>query len=588
MSQLQRYCVRLITATLSLAALVAGQAWSHPSPSTPPAPRVAASAVYDSANNRLIVYGGQDADCNPSYSFGDTWILQNANGSGGSMSWTQLLPANAPEGRRGHSAVYDSTNNIMIVFGGDNICATAKDNHTLVLSNANGLGSAASQWTQLSPAGAIPPGRDTAVAGYDAAHNRLIVFGGFSGFAPLGDVWVLSNANGLGGTPQWTQLNPTNAGPGALANAAGAYDAASNTLIVFGGFTSCCWSSINDVWLLSNADGLGSAAPQWTKLSPSGTPPSARFAHLADYDAQGNQLVVYGGFNGVYALNDAWVLSSANGKGGTPAWKQLSPTGNVPTTYYNIANAFDPGSRTLMMFAGSGNGSASPGQFGYGPLNGYWLLSNATGAPPNQAPSVSAGADPTVQCTGPNGASVTLTGSASDPDNDKLMLTWTEGTTVLGHMASLTVQASLGTHTYTFTADDGRGAVVSSNVIVNVVDTTAPALSFTLSPNVLWPPNGKLVKITATVNTSDACGATPRVALVSITSNEPPRHHQREWVATLGTDTRVFWLRAARNGHGKGRIYVVTYTSTDASGNTATSSQTVLVPHDEGKHKDKH
>ena len=49
-------------------------------------------------------------------------------------------------------------------------------------------------------------------------------------------------------------------------------------------------------------------------------------------------------------------------------------------------------------------------------------------------------------------------------------------------------------------------------------------------------------------------------------------------------DTKFHMLRAKREGKNKaGRIYTITYSATDGSGNKATASATVTVPHDQGK-----
>jgi hypothetical protein len=117
---------------------------------------------------------------------------------------------------------------------------------------------------------------------------------------------------------------------------------------------------------------------------------------------------------------------------------------------------------------------------------------------------------------------------------------------------------------------------------VTVADTTPPSLSFTLSPNLLWPPNHSLVDVTATLTSSDVCDPSPSVVLASITSNEPPSNFGPEFVAALGTNTPTFSLRSERQGQGDGRTYVVTYTATDSSGNSTSSKQTVFVPHDLG------
>ena len=45
-------------------------------------------------------------------------------------------------------------------------------------------------------------------------------------------------------------------------------------------------------------------------------------------------------------------------------------------------------------------------------------------------------------------------------------------------------------------------------------------------------------------------------------------------------------LRAEREGKNKaGRIYTITYSATDGSGNKTTASATVTVPHDEREHE---
>jgi len=71
------------------------------------------------------------------------------------------------------------------------------------------------------------------------------------------DVWVLTNANGLGGTPVWTQLAPTGSPPISNGEAATAYDPVTNHLIVYGGCTVGCSPALADLFVLTNANGLG-------------------------------------------------------------------------------------------------------------------------------------------------------------------------------------------------------------------------------------------------------------------------------------------------------------------------------------------
>jgi hypothetical protein len=139
------------------------------------------------------------------------------------------------------------------------------------LTNANGLGGTPT-WTQLSPAGGPPSPRTKHTAVYDPSTNRMIVFagqdGGGFGCSTYSEVWVLSNANGLGGTPTWTQLSPTGGPPAGQYAPSAVYDPASNRMTVFGGggFANAACQNTNAVWVLTNANGLGCWVTGWTRI----------------------------------------------------------------------------------------------------------------------------------------------------------------------------------------------------------------------------------------------------------------------------------------------------------------------------------
>jgi hypothetical protein len=116
------------------------------------------------------------------------------------------------------------------------------------------------------------------------------------------------------------------------------------------------------------------------------------------------------------------------------------------------------------------------------------------------------------------------------------------------------------------------------------LDTVPPQVSVSVSPAKMWPPNNKMVEIHATVTAIDDQDPNPAVRLVSIACNECPNPDTDIEGADIGTDDRVFSVRAARLGQRKdGRVYTVTYSATDTSGNTATAQAQVVVPHDQGK-----
>jgi hypothetical protein len=199
----------------------------------------------------MIVFGGNDCF---STNFSDVWVLSNANGLGGTAVWTELSPSGTSPGpSEDHTAVYDTSSNRMIVFGGTTGGSNGGGNEVWLLSNANGSGGMPS-WSQLSPSGTPPPGRDGHVAVYDQADKRMTIYGGNNTSAVLGDTWVLSNADGTTGTPTWAKLKAN--GAPKRSSAAAVYNPATNQMTVFGGNTPPDGVDSNSAFVLSDANGL--------------------------------------------------------------------------------------------------------------------------------------------------------------------------------------------------------------------------------------------------------------------------------------------------------------------------------------------
>jgi pimeloyl-ACP methyl ester carboxylesterase len=207
----------------------------------------------------------------------------------------------------------------------------------------------------------------------------------------------------------------------------------------------------------------------------------------------------------------------------------------------------------------------------------------------NHPPIAIAGEDQVVECTGAGAAEVTLDGSAStDPDNDDLSYTW-QGP--FGEISgqTITVTLGLGTHDITLTVSDPSGHIDCDMLEVMVVDTQPPELEVVLSPSSLWPPNHKMVPVIATVSASDNCDEDPAIVLTSVVSSEPDdakgggdgKTTNDIQDADIGNEDYNISLRAERQGKGDGRIYTITYEATDDSGNSATASATVTVPHNQ-------
>jgi len=216
---------------------------------------------------------------------------------------------------------------------------------------------------------------------YDAVANQLIVYGGCSAScgSPPSSVHVLTHANGLGGTPAWLQSSPTN--PIAREAQSAVYDATTNSMITFGGGLAFFGTDQNDTNVLRPANG---PSPTWTTLATAGGPPGVREGHSAVYNSAKNTMIVFGGNNlittccpyNILDYNDVWVLSNANGQGGTPTWAQLQAQGTPPSPRSQHSAVYDPSRNVMYVFGGL---SWSNTTQTYTWLGDVWKLTNADG-----------------------------------------------------------------------------------------------------------------------------------------------------------------------------------------------------------------
>jgi hypothetical protein len=198
---------------------------------------------------------------------------------------------------------------------------------------------------------------------------------------------------------------------------------------------------------------------------------------------------------------------------------------------------------------------------------------------------------PQVQCpttVRPVEACVTkLTAVVDDPDGDALSIVWTvdgaayQTNFILGchppHPSNVELTASLpsGEHTIGLLVSDGKAAVVECSTTVTVSNPKPPRIiSIKTDPNILWPPNHKLVPVKVSVRTEGGCGPV-KCRILSVQSNEPTGP-ESDWVIT-GDLTLL--LRAERFGNGHGRIYTIKIQCRDTAGNTSTGTAQVVVPH---------
>jgi len=188
------------------------------------------------------------------------------------------------------------------------------------------------RWTRVEAAGPSPRAR--MAYALDGRRRRLFVFGGrfragtTGNYTHLRDLWALDLATGA-----WRAVEAPD-GPSARSNAAMAWDAAGDRLVLFGGNNNpsgLSFTPLRDTWVFDLA------AETWQRVDAQG--PSGRLFHAAVV-ADG-ALWVYGGgganaFVGPF-MGDLWRLDLAS-----RVWSEVSVTGDTEGLARRINPALAP------------------------------------------------------------------------------------------------------------------------------------------------------------------------------------------------------------------------------------------------------
>lgn len=320
-----------------------------------PAPRGGATLVSDPRNDRLVLFGGHDAE-RASYPDG----VDLLSGLSAEPRWTPArLGSAALQPRAFHAAVYDPRGDRMLVFGGGFGSGTFKDTAALALP-ADG---SAPSWQPTPPVTGVTA-RDQAAVHLDPASSSLYAYGGFgSGALPsrntggvhLADVQRLflprptADATRAKPARAWRNATPLDGATVPLHReaAAAVSDMGGRRLFVVGGLQGD--RSLADVWV---ADFAVRGRPAWRQLctdTSCGAGPAPRWGGHAVYDAVQDRLVVYGGReSGGTTFGDAWALSL----GAAPRWSPLAVRGSKPPPRWGGAVAYDPVHRRMVVWGG--------------------------------------------------------------------------------------------------------------------------------------------------------------------------------------------------------------------------------------------
>lgn len=263
-----------------------------------PSERHYAATAYDSRRGVMLLFGGRA--CCPWEYLGDTWQWDGSE-------WT-LVATDGPSARYLHGMAYDSRRDRIVLFGGFGQYADdtwewggsawmrvattgpADVSGPLVYDEARGvtvffgsdLSSRAETWTWdglewrlASQSG--PPPRNSPGMAYDAARERVVLFGGWTCCPTryLSDTWEWDGR-------EWTLV--ATGGVPARTRARLAYDPNRGVTLLLGGLSG---GYVDDFWAW---DGVG-----WTQLAPDLGGEWGQFDTLAVDSARG-RAVTFGGW----------------------------------------------------------------------------------------------------------------------------------------------------------------------------------------------------------------------------------------------------------------------------------------------------
>ncbi len=275
--------------------------------------------------------------------------------------WSQLTPAGeSPSARSEHAAAYDTTNALLVVFGG-------WDSSNVTNNETWAYDATANSWANAAPAGTLPAARAQHQMVYDAVSGKVIMFGGIlkSDGDQLKDTWAYDAA-----AKTWTELQPTGASPSARSSFSMVYDDLDQKIILFGGWDKAGSAHLSDTWAYDPA------ANTWTDMAPTGTAPSARGSHALAYDPVENKIVLFGGTDSTTYFDDTWVYDVA-----TNTWAQVTPAGETPPARAGHRLAYDPSSATVVLFGGWNGTAYYNDTWTFNVATSTWTNLNLVGGP---------------------------------------------------------------------------------------------------------------------------------------------------------------------------------------------------------------
>ena len=255
-----------------------------------------------------LLFGGEG----DSGLLGDTWVWDDAT-----YAWSEYLPITvlgraSPSARTEHAMATVTEAGYLLFGGTDGSAALLGD--TWMWTPDDG-------WAQRAASGPSPRASHALVT--DPVRKKIVLFGGRGATGPLNDTWEWDMTASSAATG-WTRRTPSISPPPMFGHRL-AYDASRAKIVLTGG------SGDDPNWMSSATWEWDGASGSWSLREPL-LPVPGRVGHVAFFDADRSEVVVFGGFAyqpggmATATFGDTWSFARASGKdAGTPRYPNGTP-----------------------------------------------------------------------------------------------------------------------------------------------------------------------------------------------------------------------------------------------------------------------
>ena len=289
-----------------------GIVWTQLFPLHVPTARYGQVMVYDSARQRIVMWGGRTG--NGKIDLNDTWVFKNGD-------WTQIDTPASPPGRVLAGGAYDPLRDRVVVFGGASISSDGKTvtpfHDTWELDGTT--------WKQVLPDGPVV---DKPIMVWDSARANILMLA-------VDAKIVTHQYNYDPSVPAWKENTSTRL-PSCVNEAALADQSNSGTVFFTGGFCSGV-SGVED-----NEEWDGN---QWNPITVK-VSVGRVYGQGMTFDAYRNETLLFGGNPVVGGLprNEMWSY--------TGDWLPIVDPGLTPVARSLFVFESDPADNTIWLYGG--------------------------------------------------------------------------------------------------------------------------------------------------------------------------------------------------------------------------------------------